>query len=64
MNEPKYKAKPSKPKKRKISTELRSSDKGGAFGRDMSSARGKPSKGGAGKPSKPSARGGKKGGRR
>ena len=64
VNEPKYKAKPSKPKKRKISTELRSSDKGGAFGRDMSSARGKPSKGGAGKPSKPSARGGKKGGRR
>ena len=66
VNEPKYKAKPSKPKRRKISTELRSSDKGGAFGRDMSSARSK-FKGGASKPSrpsKPSARGGKKGGRR
>ncbi|WFC94874.1 RNA helicase [Malassezia brasiliensis] len=62
VNEPKYKPKPSKPKRRKISTELRSSDKGGAFGRDMSSAR--STKGSASKPNKTSGRGGKKGGRR
>ena len=48
-NEPKYSAKPSKVKRRKITTELRSSDKGGAFGRDMSTSRSKPSKGASGK---------------
>lgn len=41
---PKYNPKPPKSKKRKISKELTSSDKGGAFGRDMSASRSKPSK--------------------
>ncbi|WFD42951.1 RNA helicase [Malassezia psittaci] len=53
VNAPKYQAKPSKPKRRKISTELRSSDKGGAFGRDMNSSRSKPGKLASKKPSNP-----------
>ncbi|WFC98862.1 RNA helicase [Malassezia yamatoensis] len=53
VNAPKYQAKPSKPKRRKISTELRSSEKGGAFGRDMNSSRSKPGKMAPKKPSTP-----------